>query len=91
MTGGSGGAEARGLVGPGGRARGGAGGEGRLGASGLIEVVVRDGVGLGGVMVRRLIEVVRGGLLGDLVGVGGAELEGELSLGRRPCGVEPWG
>ncbi len=39
-------------------------------------------------MVRRLIEVVRGGLLDDLVGVGGTELEGELGLGGPPCGVE---
>jgi hypothetical protein len=62
---------------------------GRLIAAGLIEVVVRDGVGLGGVVVRGLIEVVRGEVLGDLVGVGGTEREGELGLGRPPCGVEP--
>ncbi len=73
-------------MGPGGRARGGSGGEGRSGASGLIEVVVRDGVGLGGVRVRSLIEVVRGVLLDDLVGVVGAELEGEFGLGRSPGG-----
>ena len=58
MVGGGGGAEAWGLVGPGGRARGGTGGEGRLGAAALVEVVVGDGVGLGGIERGCLFEVV---------------------------------
>ncbi len=64
-------------MGPGERARGGTGGEGRLGTAALVDVAVRDGVGLGGIELGCLIAVVRGELLGDLVGIGGPALEGE--------------
>ncbi len=76
-------------MGPGERARGGSGDEGRSVAEAVVEVVVRNGVGLGGIELGCLIEVVRGEVLGDLVGVGDTEREGELGLGRPPCGVEP--
>jgi len=53
-------------------------------AAGLVEIVVGNGVGLGGIKLGSLIEVVRGVLPGDLVGVGGSGLEGELGLGQPP-------
>ena len=49
------------------RASGGAGGSERSGTPALIEVVLREGLGLGGIELRALVEVVGGESLGDLV------------------------
>ena len=59
-------------------------GAARLGALGLPEVVLRYGLGVGGIELGRLVEVVGEGLLGDLfffptAGPDGSH--GELGLG----------
>ena len=59
------------------------------------ELVFGDGLGLGGIEVRGLVEVVGEGILGDLVvfrlvfGLAGAH--GELGLGRPSGWMEEWG
>ena len=65
------------------RASGGAGQGWDLPGPGLVEVVVRgDGLGLGGIERRGLIEVAWEVLPGKVFGFGAAEIE--LSLGRAP-------
>jgi hypothetical protein len=77
-----------------GRARGGAGEPERSGVPALIAVDFRNGLGLGGIEVRELVEVVGieflGGLL-CLATAGPHGFHGELSLGRPPGGMDEGG
>ena len=68
-----------------GRACGGAGGGFGLPVPGLVEGVVRNGLRLGGIERRGLIEVVWGGYLGDLFGIHPTEAHVEFCL-RGPSG-----
>ena len=66
----------------------------RSGVPALIEVVLRDRLGLGGIELGGLVEVVGEGFLGGLVclpAVGPHGSHGELGLGWAPGGVEEWG
>ncbi len=74
----------RGVFGVGGRAPGRAEGSQGLPGPALIEVVLRNGLGAGGVKVWGLIEVVGERRLGDLFGFATAEADVEFDLGRSP-------
>ena len=78
-------------MGRGGRAGGGTGGLRRSAGAGLVEVVVGDGVGLSGIEVGTLVEVVGEGFLGDLFSFPTAEIHGKLGLGRSPGWMEERG
>jgi len=71
-----------------GRARGGAGGPRGSGAPAPIEVVFRNGLGVGGIEVGGLIEAVREGFLGGLVVFRLPGAHGELGLGWPLWGME---
>ena len=81
----------RGVFGFGGCACGGAGGPWGSGASALIEVVLRDRVGVGGIEPGGLIEVVRESILGDLICLATALAHVEFGLGRPPGGMDQRG
>ena len=74
-----------------GRTFGGTGGRRGSILSGLIEVVFRNGLGLGGGESGCLIEVVREGVLCGLYCVSTCGLHVELSLGRSPGGMDERG
>ena len=57
----------------------------------LIEVVFRNGLGIGGIEVGGLVEVVGEESLGDLVVFPTAGPHGELGLGWSPGGMEERG
>ena len=81
-------------VGEFGRTCGGAGGPRRSGSVALVEVVFGNGLGLSGIELGSLIEVVGEGFLGGLVvvpPVGPDESHGELGLGWAPGGMEERG
>ena len=80
-----------GHVGPGGRAGGGTGELGRLAAADLVEVLVRDAVGLGGIAVRSLVEAAWQPFLGDPFLFPKAEFDAGLGLGRSPRWMVEWG
>lgn len=69
----------------------------RLGAPGLVEVVFRNGLGVGGIELGGLVEVVGEGLLDGLVVIptvgpdGSHGSHGELGLGRAPGRMEERG
>ena len=91
---GGGGAEAWSWWARAGRACGGTGESEGSGLPGLIEVIFRDRLGVGGIERGGLVEVVGEGCLGGLVvvpPVGPDESRGELSLGRSPGGVDEGG
>jgi hypothetical protein len=63
----------------------------RSGSPALIEVVVRDRLGLSGIEGGRLVEVVREGLLGDLLSFPTRVPDTELGLGRSSGGMDEGG
>ena len=81
----------RGVFGDSGRACGGAEGLKRFRAPALIEVVFWKGLGLGGIELGRLVEVVGEGFLGDLFCFRAHRPDIEFGLGRPPGGMEEWG
>jgi len=74
-----------------GRTSGGAGGPQGSGTVALVEVVFGDGLGLSGIELGSLIEVVGEGFLGDLMVVPNVGSHGELGLGWSPGGMEERG
>ncbi len=77
----------RGVFGFGGCASGGAGEAEELPAEGLVVVVVGDGLRVGGIKIRGLIEVVRGKSLDDLVVLCLLMAHVEFGLGWAPGGM----
>jgi len=63
----------------------------RLGVPALIEIVFGNGLGIGGVKLGALIEVVGEGFLGDLVCLPAVGPHGEFGLRRPPGGMEERG
>jgi len=78
----------RGVLGVGGRTSGGARVGKRLSAPGLVEMVFRNGLRVGGIEVGTLVEVVGGGFLGGLFLFPTAEIHSEVGLGWPPGGME---
>lgn len=70
------------------RASGVAGLEQGLPGTTLVEIVVGDGGGVGGIEVGGLVEVVWGGTQGALFSFGTTEIEVEFGLGWPPCRME---
>ena len=71
-----------------GRTSGGAGGPQGSGTATLIEVVFRNGLGLGGIERGALVEVVGEGFLGGLAWFGRAGPHAELGLGWSSGGMK---
>ena len=78
----------RGVFGVSGHASGGAGEPEGSGAPGLIEIVFGKGIGLGGIELGALVEVVGEAFLGDLVVFRLPGADAELGLRRPPWGME---
>ena len=74
-----------------GRACGGDGGPERSGFPALIEVIFRNGLGLGGIERGALVEVVGEGFLDGLVVFPTVGSHGELGLRRSPGGMKERG
>ena len=84
----------RGVFGESIRASGGTGGPQGSCTAALVEVVFGNRLGVGGIELGGLVEVVGEGFLGGLVWfptAGPHGLHGELSLGRSPGGVDEGG
>ncbi len=81
----------RGVFGESGRAYGGAGGPERLHPPGLVEVVFRHGLRVGGIELGGLVEVVGERFPGDLLCFLTAEAHGEFGLRRSSGRMEEWG
>ena len=73
------------------RACGGAGEPGRSGVPALIGAVFRNGLGVGGIELGALVEVVGEESLGDLVLFPTVGPHGEFGLRRSPGGMKEWG
>ena len=67
------------------------GGLRRLSASSLVEMIWRDGLRVGGIELRGLVEVDRKGILVELVGVPALVAHVEFGLGRPPGWTEEGG
>ena len=62
----------------------------RLGAPGLVEMVFRNGLRVGGIEVGTLVEVVGEGFLGGLFLFPTAEIHSEVGVGWPPGRMEEW-